>query len=249
MQDTLKDLLAAVVGGLLGLVAGFIVAVTILTPAHAFDLARDIPPQALPYLPVLSAQAKELTPDMPAHYYAALVEHESGCPAIKTMCWKPTARLKTQREEGAGLGQLTRAYKADGTLRFDSLAESRKLDPRGLNELRWDNVYQRPDLQMRVIVLMTRQNWHRLTPMTADPLLRLQLTDLAYNAGLGRSLNDRRACGLTAGCNPDKWYGHIERTCTASRAPIYGTRSACDISRHHVADVVGTRMGKYQGRV
>lgn len=251
MQDTLKDLLAAVVGGLLGLAAGLIVALTILSPrqAHAFDVARDIPPQATPYLPLLAAQVQALTPDMPAHYFAALIEHESGCPAIKRMCWQPTARLKTSREEGAGLGQLTRAYKADGTLRFDSLHEARKLDPRGLNDLRWDNVYQRPDLQMRVMVLMTRQNWHRLTPMTADTTLRLQLTDLAYNAGLGRSLNDRRACGLTAGCDVHKWAGHIERTCTASRAPIYGTRSACDISRHHVADVVGTRMTKYKGLV
>lgn len=242
----MKSLISALVLSCMAMLLGL----SLPVPAKAaFDLARDIPPQAAPYLPLLAAQAKELTPDIPAHYFAALIEHESGCPSIKSMCWSPTARLKTQREEGAGLGQLTRAYKTDGALRFDSLTESRKLDPRGLNDLRWDNVYQRPDLQMRVMVLMTRQNWSRLTPMTNDPLLRLQLTDLAYNAGLGRSLNDRRACGLTTGCDVGKWAGHIERTCTASKKPLYGTRSACDISRHHVADVVGTRMGKYKGRV
>lgn len=239
----MKDLIASVVLTALAVLAGF------CAPVQAFNLARDIPPQAMPYLPMLGAQARELAPAIPVHYFGALIEHESGCPAIKHMCWSPTARLETQREEGAGLGQLTRAYRSDGSLRFDSLTESRRLDPRGLNDLRWDTVYQRPDLQMRVMVLSTRQNWGRVSTLTPDPALRLQLTDLAYNAGLGRVLNDRRACGLTAGCDVDRWAGHIERTCTASKKPIYGTRSACDISRHHVADVVGTRMPKYEGRV
>lgn len=247
----IKALIAAIAAALTGILLGFGLAMAgvIFSPVMAFNLARDIPAKATPYLPLLGEQARELAPAIPPEYFGALIEHESGCPSIKSMCWSPTARLKSQREEGAGLGQLTRAYRADGSLRFDSLTESRKLDPRGLNELRWDTVYQRPDLQMRVMVLMTRANWHRVSTLTPDPHLRLQLTDLAYNAGLGRVLNDRRACGLTAGCDVDKWHGHIERTCTASQKPLYGTRSACDISRHHVHDVVDVRMPKYKGRV
>ena len=233
---------------LLALIAACLLSV--LSRAEPFSLERDIPPQATQYLPTLRQQVQEVMPGFYApHYFGALIEHESGCPGIKSMCWNPRARLKSSREEGAGLGQITRAYRDDGRIRFDALAETRALDPRGLNELRWDNVYDRPDLQMRVMVLMTRQNWNRLDKVAPDQSLRLQLTDLAYNAGIGRSLNDTRACALTAGCDPVRWAGHIERTCTASRAPIYGNRSACDISRHHVADVVGTRMPKYKGRV
>lgn len=222
--------------------------------AHAsFNVAKDIPAQAVPYLAVLTKQVQEVWPTMPApHYFGALIEHESGCPAIKSMCWSPTARLKTSREEGAGLGQLTKAYKADGSIRFDALAESRRLDPRGLNDLRWDTVYQRPDLQMRVVILMTRQNWNRLAPLTAkatDPMLRLSLTDVAYNAGVGRAMNDMRACSLQRGCDTGVWAGNVGNVCTASRQPIYGTRSACDIYHHHVKDVVDTRMNKYKGRV
>lgn len=217
----------------------------------AFNPAQDVPPQATPYLPTLSAVAKEVAPSIPPHYFGALIEHESGCPVYKSKCWNPASRLKTSREDAAGFGQLTRAYRKDGTLRFDALAETRKLDPVGLNELRWETIYQRPDLQMRAMLVMTRQNWNRLHAIAPNPTLRLQLTDLAYNAGLGRALNDTRACALTTGCNPSTWSGHIERTCTASRAPIaiYGNRSPCEISRHHVHDVVGVRMPKYQGRV
>jgi hypothetical protein len=243
MWAALKDLTAALVLTALAALVG------LSAPAMAFSLSKDIPPQANQYLPMLGQQARELLPAVPPEYFGALIEHESGCPSIRSMCWKPTARLKSQREEGAGLGQLTRAYRPDGSLRFDSLTESRKLDPRGLNELRWDTVYQRPDLQMRVMVLMTRQNYNRVIKLVADPHMRLMFTDLSYNAGFGRVLNDRRACAATAGCNPDKWYGHVEKTCTASKKPLYGTRSACDISRHHVHDVVDVRMGKYKGRV
>lgn len=219
-------------------------------PALAFKLERDIPPQAHQHLPTLSAQVREVMPGFHApHYFGALIEHESGCPSIKSMCWNAKARLKSQREEGAGLGQITRAYREDGSLRFDALAETRKLDPRGLNELRWDNVYERPDLQMRVMVVMTRQNWNRAGKLTSDPHYQLQLTDLSYNAGFGRVLNDMRACSLQAGCNPQVWHGNVEKTCTASTRPLYGTRSACDISRHHVHDVVDVRMPKYKGKV
>lgn len=219
-------------------------------PAAPFNLERDIPAQAMQYLPALKEQVQDVMPGFHAlEYFGALIEHESGCPAIKSMCWNPKARLKSAREEGAGLSQITRAFKDDGSLRFDALAETRKLDPRGLNELRWENVYERPDLQMRVMVVMTRQNWNRVGKLTTDPDLQLKLTDLSYNAGLGRVMNDMRACSLTAGCDTKKWNGHIEKTCTASTKPLYGNRSACDICRHHVHDVVETRMPKYKGKL
>lgn len=220
------------------------------TKAKPWNAETDIPEQATQYLAVLGQQVRDVMPDFHTpEYFGALVEHESGCPGIKSMCWNPKARLKSSREEGAGLSQITRAYKADGTLRFDALAETRKLDPRGLNELRWDTVYDRPDLQLRVMVVMTRQNWNRVGKLTTDRDLQLQLTDLSYNAGFGRVLNDMRACSTTTGCNAQKWHGNIEGTCTASKKPLYGDRSACDISRHHVHDVIDTRMPKYKGRV
>ena len=190
-------------------------------------------------LPVLRAEIRTSWPShpMPA-YMGGLVEHETACPR-PSQCWKPTAQLRTAREEGAGLGQLTRAWYPNGKLRFDALAEMRAAHP-GLAELDWATIYQRPDLQLRALVLKTLDNWRWIGPDA-----RLEFVDLAYNAGLGRVSQDRRACVLTKGCDPSQWTGHVEQTCTASRVPIYGTRSACDISRHHVADVF-RRAEKYR---
>lgn len=203
--------------------------------------AAGIPPQAEPLLPVLSAEIRQAWPTHPLpEYFGGLVEHESACPRV-SQCWKPTAQLKTAREEGAGLGQLTRAWSPDGRLRFDALAEMRAAHP-ALAELDWATIYQRPDLQLRAIVLKSREDWRWL----GQP--PLEFVDLAYNAGRGRVQQDRRACAMTAGCDPARWAGNVERTCTASRTPIYGQRSACDISRHHVSDVLA-RAAKYVGRL
>ncbi|MFN3303162.1 MAG: hypothetical protein ACK44A_05510 [Roseateles sp.] len=230
------------IGAGLALVALAIVMLGLLMVFAPRAQAAGIPPQAEPLLPVLQAEIRQAWPDhpMPA-YFGGLIEHESACPRPRS-CWRPTAQLKTQREEGAGLGQLTRAYRPDGSTRFDALAEMRAAHP-ALRELDWRTIYQRPDLQLRAVVLKSRDDWRAI-----GPAARMEFVDLAYNAGRGRVSQDRRACAMTAGCDPAQWWGHVERTCTASRAPIYGNRSACDISRHHVADVLA-RAAKYAGRL
>ncbi len=214
------------------------------------DVNTYIPEQAVQHLPTLSKQVKEVWPTFYApNYFGALIEHESCISLTHSKCWNPTSRLKSDREEGAGLGQLTRAFKADGSTRFDALEDAKRLDAKGLNDLRWDTVYQRPDLQMRVVILMTRANWNRLDKLVADNDGKLAMTDAAYNGGIGGVLNERRACGLREGCDPNKWFGHVEKVCLKSTKPLYAGRSACDINRHHVHDVLHTRMPKYKGKI
>ena len=214
--------------------------------AASFSLSSTIPPQAKEHLPALKTQITEVWPTMPEPaYFGALVEHESGCPSLPRMCWSPKAQLKTKREEGAGFGQLTRAFREDGSIRFDALEDVKRLDRKGLNELRWETVYTRPDLQLRVMVIMVRQSWNRLVPLVPTDEERLKFTDAAYNGGLGGVMNERRACGLRKDCDPNVWINNVEKTCLKSTKPIYGTRSACDINRHHVTDVM-LRMPKYR---
>lgn len=218
--------------------------------AVAQPIRTFIPENAFEHLPLIGKQVNDLWPEMPCrNYFPALIEHESCLTLTHSRCWSAKSRLKTAREEGAGLGQLTRAFRPDGSVRFDALEDARKLDPRGLNELRWDTVYSRPDLQVRVVVLMTRQTWNRLTSIVPDSLPRLAMTDAAYNGGLGGLLNERRACAGRAGCDPNQWFGNVEKACLKSTKPLYGNRSACDINRHHVEDVLHSRMPKYEGKV
>ena len=214
------------------------------------DVKTYIPVNAAQYFPTLNEQIQQTWVPRPYHhYFGGLIEQESCISLTHSRCWSPTSRLKTSREEGAGLGQLTRAYRSDGSIRFDALADSRRLDPRGLNELRWDNVYQRPDLQMRVIILMTRANWNSIAKLVPDDYNRLAMADAAYNGGLGGVMNERRACAGKPGCDPNIWFGNVEKTCLKSTKPIYGNRSACMINREHVTYVLKMRMDKYRNYI
>lgn len=223
--------LAIVLSGLLGLFG---------RAAHA-----QAPPQAEQYLSTLASEIRTNWAGHPMpSYFGGLIEHESCISLKHPRCWQPTSRLKTAREEGAGLGQLTRAWSPDGSTRFDALQELRDRHP-ALRDLDWATIYQRPDLQLRALVLKSRDDWLTLASIS-NPMARLSMTDLAYNAGRGRVTQDRRACQIRDGCDPQQWWGHVEHTCTASRHPIYAGRSACDISRHHVADVLRVKAPKYQ---
>jgi hypothetical protein len=206
--------------------------------------AQEVPKQALPYLPVLKAEQVKYWPQHPApEQLGGLIDHESACPRVRS-CWNPSAQLKTKREEGAGFGQITRAYRKDGGLRFDALAEMRSAHP-ALGGWNWGNVYQRPEYQLRAVVLKSLDNFKALR-MVANPTERLNFADAGYNGGVGGVQNERRACGLSAGCNPQRWFNHVELHCLKSRAALYGQRSACDINRHHVRDVVLVRSAKYK---
>ena len=206
----------------------------------------EVPPQSRQYMPIVAAEITAQWPAIPLpEYIPGLIEHESCITLKHSRCWAPTSRLKTAREEGAGLGQLTRAYRADGSTRFDALAEMRAAHP-GLRELSWSNVYQRPDLQIRAVVLKVRGDYRALG---GKGLPGLHFADAAYNGGRGGVNAERRACAMAAGCDPAQWFGHVDGHCLKSKAALYGQRSACDINRHHVEDVVKVRAPKYHGLV
>lgn len=214
--------------------------------ARAQDVRTHVPAAAVQLLPTLRAEQRAHWPDHPApELLAALVEHESCISLKHSRCWNPGSRLKSAREEGAGLGQITRAYRADGSLRFDSLQAMVDKHP-ALAGWSWANVYQRADLQLRAVVLMSRDNYRSLARVVHEPPAVLAFADAAYNGGLADLQNERRACGQVPGCDPQRWFGHVAKHCLKSKAALYGQRSACDINRHHVTDVLLVRAAKYQ---
>lgn len=206
--------------------------------------AEELPTGFVKYGPVLQAQQRAYWPDHPnPALLAALVEQES-CTSLKSpKCWNPAAQLKSAREEGAGMGQITRAYRADGSVRFDALSDMRSQYGKELGELTWGNVYTRPDLQFRALVLMSRDAARQFRTAPA----MLVFGDAAYNGGAGGVQQERRACALTRGCDPGQWFGNVEAHCLKSRQPLYGGKNACDINREHAHNVVLVRWHKYAG--
>lgn len=222
-------------GSGLALIALAIIFVGMLVVFAPRAQASELPPGFIKYGPVLKAEQLRYWSTHPdPALLAALVEQESCVTLKHKRCWNPEARLKSEREEGAGMGQITR------TARFDALAGLVN-QYSALSELTWQNVYRRPDLQLRALVLMSRDSANKFKASSGW----LQFGDAAYNGGPSGVMKDRRACGLTVGCDPDKWFNNVENHCTKSRKPIYGNRSACDINREHVRNVFLIRRAKY----
>lgn len=169
-----------------------------------------------------------------AFLLAGTVDKESCIHTKHPKCWDPSAELKTPREQGVGLGQLTRAYTSLGKVRFDALEEIRVKHPKYLKELTWTSIKFRPDLQIRAIVLKMKDNYEYYKKYTKDPLV---FGMVSYNGGIGGLDKERRACKLSGICDPGLWYGHVEKFCLKSRAILYGKRSACDINRDYPSSV------------
>ncbi|MBI5920265.1 MAG: hypothetical protein HY847_01300 [Betaproteobacteria bacterium] len=209
----------------------------IVSPRAIGAQSAQLPGSAARDLPILIQEIDLRWATLPMRsVLGAQVEQESG--------WKERATLKTSREEGVGYGQFTRAYRADGSLRFDALAEVRALDP-GLAGWTWANRYD-PRLQLRAVVVKNRGCYQRLRPLVADYYNALAMCDAAYNGGEGGVYAERRLCAAVAACDARLWFGHVEQHSTKSRAKWQGYgASAFEINRTHVRNVMLVRRGKY----
>ncbi len=217
--------------------------------AHAaINPKTYIPPKAFLYKNMIYQEILTNFPELPEYNYPpALAEHESCITLTHRRCWTPTSQLKTKREEGAGIFQLTRAYRSDGSLRFDTLTDLRTRYKNELKELSWDNVYTRPDLQIRSMILLIKESYQKLYNIV-NPYDRLAMTDSAYNGGLNDVFKARRACGLSSSCNSQIWFKNVELFSPKSTKVLYGTRSSKDINLHHVKDVMTIKLPKYQNQ-
>lgn len=218
------------------------------TGIYSQSVDTYIPPKAFEYREIINYELKEHFPNIPYRaYIPALIEKES-CQHLKHVkCWSSMSKLKTYREEGGGLGQVTRAYNKDGSIRFDALQENIDRHPALLRGISWNNIYSRPDAQIRIITLMLKRSYDLLYEID-DEYERVAMMDAAYNGGIGGVRKERLACSLIKGCDKDKWFGHIELHCKKSTKPMigYGNRSICDIHRDHVRSVLRVKMPKYE---
>lgn len=231
---------AAAIGTILVLIG-----ILLIAAANA-RAAEFVPLNAHRYAPVLAAKQAARWADAPSPWtLGGLVEQES-CTSLKSKrCWDPRAELKTPREYGFGLGQITIAYRADGSERFNKFTELKR-EYASLSAWRWEDRYD-PGYQLTAIVEMVHGLWKRVPPADGTDA-QWAFTLNAYNGGIGGLLQDRRFCANSAGCNPKLWFGHIETHSLKSRVPQpgYGGQSWFSISRGYVRNVLTIRRAKYR---
>lgn len=200
--------------------------------------AAELPARATALLPVLKAHQAGSWPDMPMpSVLAAQVEQET-CPSLShRFCWNPRAELKTEREYGFGLGQIT------VTSRFNVFQEL-KAQHRGLQGWSWENRYD-PGYQLLALVLKDR-GLFRAVKGAATPGDQLAFMLSGYNGGAGGVNSDRMNCRATPGCEPARWFGHVERTSYKAKLAVKGYgKSFFDINREYVRNVMVVRRPRY----
>jgi hypothetical protein len=224
---------AAVIWASMAILSG-ILFLALASMAHA----APPPVKSLPYLPVLGQELAAHWPDISScSTFAGQIEQET-CPSLtSSKCWNPRAELKTTREYGFGLGQLT------VTSKFDNFAAARGLHP-SLRDWEWPARYD-AGRQIRTMILMDKGNYRRL-PFVKDGRERLAMMLAGYNGGMSGVLADRRLCAAIDGCNPDKWFGHVERHSLKNKVAARGYgKSFFEINRDYPRNILGVRRSHY----
>jgi len=177
---------------------------------------------------------------------AGQIQTES-CVSLKSpKCWNPRAELKTSRENGRGLGQITKVFNADGSVKFDAADDVRKLD-KDLAGWKGEGIWD-PRLQMRGLIVYDRDIYLNKLPKTIqEGQERLAMMFAGYNGGVGSILSDRRLCGSIKGCNPDLWFGNVELHSMKQKTKVQGYgKSFFDINREYPKNILFIRKQKYQ---
>lgn len=198
-----------------------------------------IPELAKVYVPVLVAIINSMWPSLTDKaVLAGQVEQETCISLTHKKCWNPRAELKTSREYGFGLGQLT------VTPKFNNFIAAKEWD-KSLSGWQWEDRFN-ADMQLRALVAYDR-NLYRQIRFGATERDKLAFTFSAYNGGLGGLLKDRRMCVAIKGCDPERWFGNIEKNSFRAKTATKGYgKSFFEINREYVKNILDVRSLKYR---
>jgi hypothetical protein len=241
------DLMAPAMPPAIVYAARMALAAVVLILAASAARAAEPPAAAVPLLPMLKAEQRAWWPAMPLPSALGGQIEQETCPSLKSAkCWNARTELRTDREQGVGLAQLTRTWNRDGSQRFDALTEIVRVHPRELAGLSWQNRLD-PRLQLRALVLKDLDDY-RVTLGTATPIDHLAMTFASYNGGRGGVSSDRRMCAATPGCDPARWFGNVERTSRKAKTAAKGYgKSFFETNREYPHNILLVRRLRYLG--
>lgn len=205
----------------------------------------DIPPNAYLYLPILERVINSTWSDAPYRSsFAGQIEQETCISLKHSKCWSPFAELKTSREYGFGLGQITIVWDSSGRERFNNFINIKKIDYR-LENWTWEDRYN-PRYQMMALVSYDKYLYNLIKFPVYDEFEKMAFTLSAYNGGLGGVIKDRQLCEVTENCDPTKWFDNVERVSYKAKVAISEyKKSFFQINREYVDNILNHRRFKY----
>lgn len=214
------------------------------TQAATSSSTPKLPPRAYDYIDDLNAAITSMNfPLQHKQSIAGQVEQET-CPSpTHSKCWNPRAELKTSRELGTGLGQVTIAYNADGSERFNVFKELTARQE--LRDWKWEDRYN-PYYQIKGILVLNRTNYVKLNYPFENEYEKMAAMFAAYNGGFGDVMKSRYVCYKHPTCPSRKWFGGIETMNVKSTAKVIYGRSARDINNEYPYNILKVRMQKYE---
>lgn len=188
------------------------------------------------YLPILSSVITDYWSTAPGRpIMAGKIEQESS--------WKEKATLKTSRELGRGLGQLTITYRTDGTERFNIYRDAVKM--KALKEWDWQADPYNVRYQLTFSVLTDRSNFSTVRPYAVNDYQAWKMALVCYNAGQGRWLS-RRHNAKAIDIPTDRWDGGLDQAYSSGEAKLLYGRPLYEAVNEYPR-VVFSRAMKYQG--
>ena len=206
----------------------------------------SLPANAAKNLPILREVAKLKWAEYETPSIFASQAEKESCNSLKHKnCWSGQAELKTFREYGFGLGQITIAYNEDGSVRFNKFEELKSADA-DLKNWKFEDRYN-VRLQSVALVILNKINYTAIKKFNpASPEDHTAMMLAAYNGGLGGVTNDISLCRRAKGCDPTRWYGNVERHTKKSKTKYKGYgQSVADINRVYPFDIMYVRRTKY----
>lgn len=223
-------------------ITSFYASITTLVLLTGLTISRaELPANARVNAPILQRMISEKWPSQlyQTSIWLSQAHVESCVTDTSQRCWSPSAELKTSREYGFGIPQITITQKFN---RFEELKRQFK----ELSDWKWEDRYH-VEKQLLSMVLTNRFNWIRVAKLSpADHGNQTALTLVTYNSGY--PLVDYKLCKSIKGCDATRWFGNIELHSMKSKTPLsaYGHRSMFEISREYPRKVMYLKRSLYR---